>query len=812
MSLEDALLKSLQGDSEAEKTLQSALLDLNSGLLLICGLLKTKQNAQLISGTGLLLKNIAEKRTKEYLAVNITIRNDIHVLLLDLLEFPTTAIAIAALATVEIENWHIVPTLIQIIQSPNSEIKKANALNCIGYICESIDPVYLHGYANPILTAVIYGANQESNKIKKASIVALNNSLIFIKDNFQVEGERNYIMETVCTCTVNKDADIRTMAFECLVKIMTLYYEFMEPYMKSALVGLTTAAMQYTVTHNDEQVALQAIEFWSSICDEELNIKEYQDKIPLNFAKNNVKQIVPMLTWLLTNCEDVDKEEWCIYTAAVTCLTLFAQLLGNECSNEVVPFIELNISSEDWKSKEAAVTAFGCILDGPNPEQIGHIVNSALPILINLINTDNQSIKETCIWVLGLICEKLLPYVHHDHYTSLINAFEKSLGFQEGVQLYACIGLQHFMQHKPPQSSLALSKTAPLLIQMAGMPTPNFSSRIRRAATTTLESYILNCPASDLQFIQTIGASALTSFNGALQVAIQMNDISEHLENMGCLIERCIARLGTINSTLVTRDMINSVMEALMNALVKIPEDCFRIFGTIVLVLKDDFSTYLNYIKDPLQHALTQIKSPSLLRNAIFLLSDIAKMSSQGFMKLFIDPLFQLLIDDQVDRHVKPVILTCLGDIAASLQSAFEPYLANIAPILQTAINIAGDSDADFTLELRQSTADCLTELYWAMKDKSTLYTYIEHILDSLVPFMVSFVCKCAEDVYVRDVQLFRSLLGLLQDILPYAAQNPLTTNELKSTWMMSFLNTCQSTSQLENEAKQIRQMFMQLV
>lgn len=53
--------------------------------------------------------------------------------------------------------------------------------------------------------------------------------------------------------------------------------------------------------------------------------------------------------------------------ASATCLSLLAQCVGNNVIQPVVPFIETNIQHENWRNREAAVMAFGSILDGPDP-------------------------------------------------------------------------------------------------------------------------------------------------------------------------------------------------------------------------------------------------------------------------------------------------------------------------------------------------------------------------------------------------------------------------------------------------------------
>ncbi|KAJ3110763.1 karyopherin beta [Phlyctochytrium bullatum] len=48
--------------------------------------------------------------------------------------------------------------------------------------------------------------------------------------------ERNYIMQIVCEATQSTDAELVASAYECLVKIMYLYYDHMKFYMEQALI------------------------------------------------------------------------------------------------------------------------------------------------------------------------------------------------------------------------------------------------------------------------------------------------------------------------------------------------------------------------------------------------------------------------------------------------------------------------------------------------------------------------------------------------------------------------------------------------
>lgn len=50
-----------------------------------------------------------------------------------------------------------------------------------------------------------------------------------------MQSERNFIMEVVCETTQSRDTQVKVAALQCLVKIMSLYYQYMEPYMGQAL-------------------------------------------------------------------------------------------------------------------------------------------------------------------------------------------------------------------------------------------------------------------------------------------------------------------------------------------------------------------------------------------------------------------------------------------------------------------------------------------------------------------------------------------------------------------------------------------------
>lgn len=189
---------------------------------------------------------------------------------------------IAALATIELprSQWpELMPALVRNVGEGSDSLKQSS-LTTIGYIAESEDPDLresLSQHSNAILTAVVQGARKEeaNEDVRYAAMIALGDSLEFVRTNFENDGERNYIMQVICEATQSSESRIQAAAFGCLNRIMSLYYDKMKFYMEKALFGLTVVGMG----RPEDEVAKLAIEFWCTVCEEEINIAEENEQV-----------------------------------------------------------------------------------------------------------------------------------------------------------------------------------------------------------------------------------------------------------------------------------------------------------------------------------------------------------------------------------------------------------------------------------------------------------------------------------------------------------------------------------------------------
>ena len=119
----------------------------------------------------------------------------------------------------------------------------------------------------------------------------------------------------MCEATQSADPQVKVASLQCLVKIMSLYYQFMEAYMGQALFAITLDAMK----NETDEVALQGIEFWSNVCDEEVDLMmeaaeatevgRPPEQVSRFYAKGALQFLVPELMIRLTKQDEFDDED-----------------------------------------------------------------------------------------------------------------------------------------------------------------------------------------------------------------------------------------------------------------------------------------------------------------------------------------------------------------------------------------------------------------------------------------------------------------------------------------------------------------------
>ncbi|CAA7262120.1 unnamed protein product [Cyclocybe aegerita] len=707
---------------------------------------------------------------------------------------------VSAIAAVELPQgqW---PDLIEILlgfvnNQTNTNLRIAT-LQTIGFICEAIKPEILSLRSNEILTAVIHGARKEepSPDVQLAAIHALFNSLEFVRENFEREGERNYIMQVVCEATQNGSVGVQVAAFECLVRIMSLYYDKMGLYMEQALFGLTVVGMK----HPDERVALQAVEFWSTVCEEEVDLAleaqeaaEYGDAPETEsrfFAKIALPEIVPVLLQLLTQQEeDAEEDEWNVSMAAGTCLSLLAGAVQDAIVPAVIPFIEAHIKSGDWHQREAAVMTFGSILEGPDPAVLTPLVNQALPLLIDMMTDTNVHVKDTTAWTLGRICDLLIGTIKPDvHLHPLISALVNGLQDSPRIIANCCWALMNLAdQYVFYEEEGEAAQSGPLSPYYEGVvqallrvtESSGNESNFRTAAYEAITSYLTQATPDAIPVVQSTAVTVLQRMEHLLSMQNQILGVDDRnnwneLQSNLCGVVICVIRKLAEGIQPLADRIMTLVLQLIQSAgkTSTILEDAFLVVGALASALESQFSPYIQAFLPFLYPALKAHEDTQLCTVAVGIIGDISRAlgeQSAQYAGPFMTVLFENLQSDVLNRNVKISILSCFGDIALAVGPAFEPYFETTMSVLRQAGAVEPnplDYDlVDYVGQLREGILEAYTGIVTGLKKTEKVNILISHSQSIL-----ELVHRCLVDEERSDalMRLSYGLIGDLADCFP---------------------------------------------
>ncbi|CAG2176955.1 unnamed protein product, partial [Oppiella nova] len=659
-------------------------------------------------------------------------QNVLNSLVLDNSRPSSAAQCVAYIAVAELPHslWPtLIQTLTQNVTNPNNtEMMKESTLEAIGYICRDIDPKHLVSQKDNILTAIVHGMRKETaTRVMLAATNALHNSLQFTKANFDKDSERHYIIQVVCEGTQCPEIKVKVAALQCLVKTMSLYYQHMEQYMGPALFAITMQAMR---SDNDE-IALQGIEFWWTACFHEKiiyhKIEQRSPKSAIFSVKNAVQDLVPILVQTLTKRNRLSRR-------ASDCLGVMASHTGIQDSiiSHVLSFVTTNITNADWEFRYAAVMAFGCILEVPDQQTLRTEVNKALQTLIDLMDDQSVIVRDAVVWTIGRICELIPEAVLKDGtLRSLLEALLKELCSEPRVAVNVCWALKSLAKasyeavqkgdgNEPKIYCLYESfKTIVQKLLEATERQDGGQANLRSAAYEALMEMIKNSPLDCYPIVQKTTMIILKRMNHVLSIEKHISNRENHMQynsiiqyqfrdtqSLLCATLQSVLRLKmTADDAPRISDAIMTALLEMFNASVKsggVQKYGLKTVGSVVETLGEDFLNYMDVFRPFLIVGLRDHFEYQVCSAAVGLVGDICRAIGVKVLP-FCDELMTVLLENlsnqTVHRSVKLQILSVFGDIALAISTEFKKHLDAVLDSLKHV------SQLNLTLDYELSAA-----------------------------------------------------------------------------------------------------------
>mmetsp|Transcript_42713 Transcript_42713/g.107818 ORF Transcript_42713/g.107818 Transcript_42713/m.107818 type:complete len:861 (-) Transcript_42713:364-2946(-) len=691
------------------------------------------------------------------------------------------------------------------------ELKQAS-LVALGYTCEELNNEVLQQYSNNILTAVICGMNAEYRKecdVVLAATMALYNVLELTQSNFDAENESDVIMAAIITAAESgATPEIQSKAMECLVGVASLYYVKLNRYIQK-IFDVTFKAIK-TDTSEDNIVAMQAIEFWNTVCEEEISIMELLDDIKNGYAEPDptvqcfyfIRGVLPPFVPLLLECllkqdehqEDVSTN---ISLSAGTCLSLFAANVKDGVLPIVLPFVNQYIKNPEWRFREAAMFAFGSILNGPESEIIEPHLGHVLPVIMTNMQDQHHLVKDSAAWVVSRLCEYHSAIIS-PHFPNLIPPLLHCLGDTPQVAAHCAWAICNIAIEG---KSLNLNQTQ--LTEMiskliaAADREDSAEANLRTTCYQTIQELINQTPRDAMDMLKQLISALMNKLAHTLRPTGAEKTVITELQSHLC------ASLEVATRKLAENDDLKPFADALMELYLKVlsqsqttvNEDAIMAISVLCNAVGADFIKYMPAFFNFLCIGLHNYNEKMGCLVCIGVVGDICR-ALEGQMEQYAGQIMQLLMialsSSELSMEVKPQIFSCFGDIALAVGSRFEIYLESVSSMLQQATQVdLDDKDPemyDYLNKLRESICDAFTGIIQGFNTDGKAA-----VLLPKMQLFVNYINYLGADPNLPD-DVLKSAVGVLGDIADTVGKaDPNIKKMLASQGLVGLINRCKA-------------------
>jgi importin subunit beta-1 len=358
-----------------------------------------------------------------------------------------------------------------------------------------------------------------------------------------------------------------------------------------------------------------------------------------NFSRVAASEVVPVLLTLLTKQdEDAADDEYNISRAAYQCLQLYAQAVGATIIPPVIHFVESNLRSEDWHLRDAAVSAFGAIMEGPDEKVLEPIIKSAMQPLIAMMGDPSVHVKDSTAYTLGRITDTCSEAIDAgQHLTPLIRALFDGLLSNPKMAASCCWALMNLAERFAGDPNASQNPITPhfndsvrSLLEVTGR--PDCDTAVRTAAYEVLNVFVQNSANESLQPVALLSDVVIERLEKTVPMQNQVVSVEDKIT-----LEDMQTSLTTVLQAIIQRldkeiaPQGDRTMQVLLQILStvgsksSVPDAVFATISSLANAMEEDFVKYMDAFAPFLYNALGNQEEPSLCSMAIGLVSDITR-------------------------------------------------------------------------------------------------------------------------------------------------------------------------------------------
>ena len=465
--------------------------------------------------------------------------------------------------------------------------------------------------------------------------------------------------------------------------------------------------------------------------------------------------------------------------AASTCLALVAKTVGDDVVAHVVPYVVTNVTNNDWHFKEAAVMAFGSVLEGPDPQALSSLIDEGIGVMAGCLKDASVHVKDTAAWALGRICKFHMDHVLSDkHFNVVIQAISEGLTDVPRVAASVCWALHALCEEiKDEASEVGMQMLTPVYQRLMELLISTIErrdaheSKLRVGAFETVNSMVLVAPKDHLQILAQLTTYAcdklLKTFDMAV-VSAEDKKIKEQMQASLCSTLHMLTPVLGANMVSQADVIMELYIRAISTNVASVQEEALLGISAMAGVTNAGFQKYLQVLMPYVFEALRNAEEYELCELAVGLVSEIYGACGKDMVP-YGDQIVTLLLEALTNksikvRDVRPPILSCFGDIALAIAGQFEKYVPTVMEMLkfasETQVDLSDLDQIDYLNSLRVGIFDASTGILQGLKDDQKQALFVPYST-----WMINFIGSIFNEEHDPHARVIRGAVGVLGDL-----------------------------------------------
>ncbi|XP_061337439.1 transportin-1 isoform X2 [Gastrolobium bilobum] len=320
------------------------------------------------------------------------------------------------------------------------------AMDALSKICEdipqlldSVVPGLAERPINIFLPRLFRFFQSPHASLRKLSLGSVNQYIMLMPSALYVSMDQ--FLQGLFVLANDPSAEVRKLVCAAFVQLIEVRPSFLEPHLRNVI-----EYMLQVNKDSDDEVALEACEFWSAYCDAQLppeNLREFLPRlIPILLSNmayadddeslveaeedgsqpDRDQDLKPRFHVSrfhgsddLEDDDDVVVNTWNLRKCSAAALDILSNEFGDEILPTLMPIVEAKLSAggdDAWKDREAAVLALGAIGEGCINGLYPHLLE-IVAFLIPLLDDKFPLIRSISCWTLSRFSKFIVQGIGH---------------------------------------------------------------------------------------------------------------------------------------------------------------------------------------------------------------------------------------------------------------------------------------------------------------------------------------------------------------------------------------------------------------